>query len=171
MDRVVIGANGGMRFNAARIIAHGDCCEPLHGRDFYVQATLTGRLGETGRVIDFRTVGTVLTRFCAAYTGRILAPLRNSALVVERDGDMWHIVHPSRRWSLPACDVLALEVVNPTNEVLAALLLDDVRRALRDDPEAGVLAHLEVTVGDAEGIALHSEPWDVAHTAHIAHAS
>ncbi len=160
MDRVVIGANGSIRFNAARIIAHGDCCEPLHGKDFYVQATLTGRMGETGRVIDFRTVGGALAEFCAAHTGRILAPLRNSALIVERDEDMWHVVHPARRWSLPACDVTALDVVNPTNEALAALCLDAVRRALRDDPEAVLLTHVEITVGDAEGIAHHAEPWD-----------
>jgi len=159
MDRVVIGANEGIRFNAARIIAHGDRCEPLHGRDFYVQATLTGPLGATGRVIDFRTVRDALARFCATYMGRILAPLRNEALAVTREGDAWLVVHSSRRWTLPACDVTALEVSNPTNEVLAALLLDAVRDALRDDPEAGSLTGLDVTVGDVEGIAQRAEPW------------
>lgn len=159
MDRVVIGANGGIRFNAARIIAHGDRCESLHGRDFYVQATLTGPLGDTGRVIDFRTVKVALERFCAMYTGRILVPLRNGALAVTRDGDTWLVVHASRRWTLPVCDVTALEVSNPTNEMLVALLLDAVRDALRDDPEAGILTHVDVTVGDVEGIAHRAEPW------------
>lgn len=162
MDRVVIGARGDLRFRAARLLAHGDICEPLHGTDFCVQGTLHGNLGATGRVIDFRSVIGAVRLFCATLQGRILLPLQNPTLLVRQEDDVWYATHGSRRWMFPACDVAALPVVNPTNEVLARLCLDDVRRALLGDAEAGVLRHIEVAVSDPEGTAHCDEPWTLA---------
>lgn len=159
MVRVVIGAGGDLRFRAVRVLAHHGLCEPLHGSYFAVQAILRGELGETGRVIDFRSVGAALRLCCAELHDRILIPTRNPELIVSRQEEIWHVAHALRRWSFPACDVAALDVVNPTHEVLAGLCLAAARRALRDDPEAGIVGHIEVSIGDVEGVAICDEPW------------
>lgn len=166
MARVVIGAGGDLRFRAVRVLAHGGVCEPLHGSHFAVQAILRGEVGETGRVIDFRSVGAALRLFCAELHDRILIPTRNPELDVSRHGETWHVAHASRRWSFPACDVAALDVVNPTHEVLAGLCLAAARRALCDDPEAGIVDYIEVSIGDVEGVAICDEPWSNAANAY-----
>ena len=159
INQVVIGGHGTIGFRAVRLLAHGDACEPLHGIRFSVSVILSGDLGATGRLIDFRSVTAALTTFCSGVEGRTLVPLRNQALKAWPEGDVWHVEHRSRRWTLPACDVLALDVVNPTNEVLAKRCLEALRDALRDDPEAGLLRRVEVAVGDAEGSAHYGETW------------
>ncbi|HZS92576.1 MAG TPA: 6-carboxytetrahydropterin synthase [Chloroflexota bacterium] len=159
VNQVVVGGYGTIGFRAVRLLAHGEVCQPLHGRSFNVRVTLSGDLGPTGRIIDFGSVAAALSAFCAGLEGRILVPLRNPAMEVWQDGDLWHIVHSTRRWTLPDCDVVALDVVNPTNEMLAALCIGSLRRALHDNPEAGLLHRVEVAVGDPEGSAHRSEPW------------
>jgi 6-pyruvoyl-tetrahydropterin synthase len=159
VNQVVVGGYGTIGFRAVRLLAHGEVCHPLHGRSFDVRVALSGDLGPTGRVIDFESVAAALSSFCAGLEGRTLIPLRNPALRVRREDDLWHVVHSTRRWALPACDVVALDVVNPTNEMLAVLCLDSLRQALRDDPEAGLLRQIEVAVGDPEGSGQRSEPW------------
>ena len=161
MDRVVIGARGDLRFRAVRILAHGDTCEPLHGADFCVQVTLQGDLGTTGRMIDFHTVTLVVHRFCMSVHRRILLPLDNPTLTVRQDGEVWHATHGMRRWTFPTCDVAVFRVVNLTNEMLARLCLAEVRGALQDDVEAGVLRDIEVAVSDPEGTASYDEAWAV----------
>jgi hypothetical protein len=162
VDRVVIGAAGDLRFRAARLLVHGDRCEPLQGADFSVQVTIEGAVGATDRVIDFHAVIGALRRFCSGLDRRILLPLGNPGLAVHREGELWHAVHPSRRWAFPACDVVTLDVVNCTHEVLARLCLAAVRGALEDDPEAGLLRRIEVAIGDVEGAAHHGEAWRAA---------
>lgn len=159
VNQVVIGAYGTIGFRAVRVLAHGDTCEPLHGRNFRVQATLRGDLGATDRVIDFLSVNAVLAEFCAGLDGRILIPLRNPSISVRRDDEMWYVAHVTRRWAFPDCDTVALDVVNPTNEMLAAICLRTLRQALHDDPEARLLRHIEVAIGDPEGSAHRAEPW------------
>jgi 6-pyruvoyl-tetrahydropterin synthase len=159
VHQVVVGGYGTIGFRAVRLLTHGESCQPLHGRSFDVRVTLSGDLGPTGRIIDFGSVVAALSSFCADLEGRTLIPLRNPDLQVWREDDLWHIVHGTRRWALPACDVVALDVVNPTNEMLALLCLDSLRQALCDDPEAGLLRHVEVVVGDPEGSAQCSGPW------------
>ena len=159
VDRVVIGAGGDLRFRAARILVHGEQCEPLQGADFTVQATIEGEVGATDRVIDFHSVIAALRRFCAGLDRRILLPLANPGLAVYQDDGAWHAVHPTRRWSFPAGDVVTFDVVNCTHEVLARLCLAAVRQALEDDPEVGLLRHIEVAIGDVEGVAHRAEVW------------
>lgn len=159
IHQVVIGGHGTLGFRAVRVLAHGDACEPLHGLQCSVSVIASGELGATGRIIDFRSVSAALTTYCRGLDGRTLVPLRNPALKTWPEGDVWHVEHGSRRWTLPACDVLALDVVNPTHEMLAVHCLEALRDALRDDPEAGRLHRVEVTVGDAEGSARYGAPW------------
>lgn len=138
-------------FAAAHFIPfYGGACETLHGHNYRVRATLTGRLQETGWVHDFISVRDALRELLASLDHRMLLPADNERLEIERDSGEVRVRCASRGFVFPAQDVVLLPIANTTAELLAAYLADGLASALGAEAWAAV-ERLELEVEEAPG--------------------
>jgi 6-pyruvoyltetrahydropterin/6-carboxytetrahydropterin synthase len=121
-----------LRFAAAHMATFGGDCEPLHGHNYDVMIEVVGRLTDESWVIDFGVIKRLARDLCERLDHRFLLQ-RESRLLhsQERDG-CWEISFgETRRYTLPAQDVLALPIDNSTAERLAEWFHGQLADALR----------------------------------------
>jgi 6-pyruvoyl-tetrahydropterin synthase len=113
-------------FSAAHAGLHAGEFEAMHGHTFIVTVALTGELDGAGMVTDFSVVKDALAEVIAPLRRRTLMPAQppGGACVAE-DGQIF-VACGTKRYSLPASDVLLLPLVNTTTEAIAGYLLDQL---------------------------------------------
>ena len=113
-------------FAAAHFITFGHAGrEPLHGHNYRLRVTATGRLNESGYVFDFVTLRSLARDVIAPLNHKVLLPASNPRIEVEAtmDGDDGNPVVVARcerdRYVFPRADVCILPLANTTAELLA----------------------------------------------------
>lgn len=145
-------SGGEFVFCAAHTGLHDGEFESLHGHTFTTSVQLTGVPDEDGMLVDFTIVKQALRA--------ALAPLRRKTLfaadsphttITTGDGQVT-VTSATKRYQLPAEDVVILPITNTTTESIAAYLLDRL------------LPHLPVGVGLSTVALRLSEAPDTAAT-------
>ena len=112
----------------------GHRCEPLHGHNYRVGVTLEGALDEDSwYVVDFSELKRIMRRLCDEIDHKVLLPLRNSKLDVQRrDGSVTVAYEGKQKYLFPVEDCVLLDIPNTTVEMLAQYLAGRVRDAMRE---------------------------------------
>lgn len=131
-------------FSAGHFITYGGgLCETLHGHNYRTGVTLSGDLDEHSILYDFVRLREEVSRIVEPLDHRMLLPLRNPLLQVDRTDEEIEVRYGGRRYVFPARDVAFLPVANTTAEQLAEYLAGRVSERLR---EAGATNVTEVEV-------------------------
>jgi 6-pyruvoyl-tetrahydropterin synthase len=120
---ITIGGDGKFAFSAAHAGLHDGEFEPLHGHSFTVTLRLHGEPDETGMVCDFTDAKNALAAVIAPLKRRTLMPASPPGGRCDHDGNQVVIECGTKRYGLPAGDVVLLPVPNTTTEHIAAWLL------------------------------------------------
>ena len=142
---IAIGGNGKFTFSAAHAGLHDGEFEPLHGHCFTVTLRLHGEPDETGVVCDFTKAKDVLAAVIAPLKRRTLMPVSPPGGCCAHDGNQVVITCGTKRYSLPASDVVLLPVPNTTTEQIAAWLLGELVPLL----DAPGLRRADLTLAEA----------------------
>jgi 6-pyruvoyltetrahydropterin/6-carboxytetrahydropterin synthase len=119
-------------FAAAHFVTFdGDQCEPLHGHNYRLSATVEGALDENSYVVNFVPLKRLLKRLADELDHRMLLPLQSRVIAVREEGDSVVAEAQGRRYVFPRGDVVLLPIANTTAELLARhigrRLLDELR--------------------------------------------
>ena len=130
----VLLAKQDFKFSCAHFIVFGaERAELLHGHNYQVSVELRGRsLDDEGLLVDMARAKAQIRRACARLDSRTLVPSRNHHLAVERRPGGVDITFRERRYRFPADDVLLLEEINTSIEVLARMLWEQLAEALEE---------------------------------------
>ena len=140
-------------FAAAHFITlPGDRCEPLHGHNYRTRIAVAGALDPTAHLVfDFAALKQVMRTLVDELDHRVLLPLENPHLRVQREGDDVTVAYRDRaRYRFPAGDCALLPIPNTTVEMLARYLATRARAAL-EQAGASLLTSLEVEVEENFG--------------------
>jgi 6-pyruvoyl tetrahydropterin synthase/QueD family protein len=146
MYKVVV-EKGNLHFSAAHFISFGGKCERLHGHNYAVSVELEGEITEDRYVFDFVVLKRIVRQICDSLDHHFLLPQRSKDLEIKENDGEWEIRFESRRYVLPAEDVLSLPVDNITAERLAEHICGQLVEALHEHDVANLTS---VTVGVEE---------------------
>jgi 6-pyruvoyltetrahydropterin/6-carboxytetrahydropterin synthase len=140
-----------LRFAAAHMATFAGDCEPLHGHNYDVTVEVEGTLTDESWVIDFGQIKGMARELCERLDHRFLLQRESRLLHSEQHGAFWIIrFGESRRYELPAEDVLALPIDNSTAERLAEWFHAEIRARLRQSG-ASNLSRLRVGIEEMPG--------------------
>jgi 6-pyruvoyl-tetrahydropterin synthase len=142
---IAIGGNGKFTFSAAHAGLHDGEFEPMHGHSFSVMLRLHGEPDETGIVYDFTKAKDLLAAVIAPLKRRTIMPVSPPGGCCQHDGNQVVITCGTKRYSLPATDVVLLPVPNTTTEQIAAWLLGELVPLL----DAPGLRRADLTLAEA----------------------
>ena len=142
---ISIGGDGKFAFSAAHAGLHDGEFEPLHGHSFTVTLRLNGEPDQTGMVCDFTKAKDALAAVIAPLKRRTLMPASPLGGCCERDGTQVVIKCGTKRYSLPAGDVVLLPVLNTTTEQIATWLMAELVPLL----DAPGLRRADLTLAEA----------------------
>ncbi len=137
------------KFSCAHfLVFDSDNAELLHGHNYQVSVELHGHsLNEEGLLADMARAKARIRRACARLDNRTLVPVRNRHLTVVRGDDHVEIRFRERCYRFPMADVVLLDQINTSVEVLARMLWRELVEGL-DEP--GV-EELGVSVSQTSG--------------------
>lgn len=141
------------KFSCAHMTVFADGSkERLHGHNFHLAVAIELPADEHATMLDFASVKAVLASLCAELKEHLLMPARCPLLKILRQGpDEIELELCSRRYLVPADDVILLPVDNVVVEHLARYLWMRVADALKTQlQECGAMA-LDVTVTESPG--------------------
>ena len=148
--RVVVGKEV-LVFAAAHFITFGDGgCESIHGHNYRVGITLTGRLDRHSLVYDFIALRRDMGGLLSELDHRLLLPASNPDLELTSAGSEIEVRHGDRRYVFPESDVVVLPIPNTTAEKIAEYLGGRLAQELRR-AEVDAIEHLEVEVEETPG--------------------
>jgi len=153
MTTTVTVARDDLSFSAAHFLTiPGHKCERLHGHNYGMSLTVEGAVdAETGFVVDFAVLKTILRPALQAVDHRVLVPAENPEVRLEAsDGFTTVWVSGERRYLFPTSQVAAVPVRDTTAERLAAHFADLVWRGL-EEAGCGAIAKLVVLVEESPG--------------------
>jgi 6-pyruvoyltetrahydropterin/6-carboxytetrahydropterin synthase len=139
-----------LSFSVAHFISYAGKCERLHGHNYAVSVELEGPLTGDRYVVDFVILKRIARQICDALDHHFLLPQSSGCLDIRESEGEWEIRFGSRRYVLPAEDVLPLPVDNITAERLAEYICGQLIAALRAENVDGVGTLTTVTVGVEE---------------------
>ena len=150
-----ICCSGGYFSASHFIVFENGFCEPLHGHNFHVEATLDAPLNEAGYAVDFLAVDQALKSILKPWRERLLLPGKNSDFAIERNGSQFEISYTQPDgsplfWSIPAEHCVILDVVNTTAELLALTIAKRLWNRLSPQPP---LNWLEICLEESQGCA------------------
>ena len=132
-----------LTFNATK-------CAQLHGHNYRVAVTVTGRANEDGYVIDFADLKRSIAGICAGLDHRVLVPSATPLVTIEPAGESLEVRFSGKLYLLPRQEVVLLPVPNTTAECLAAWICDRFVEQL--PPETRLLLEsIEVEVEESPG--------------------
>lgn len=149
-------------FSAAHFITLGGKCETLHGHNYRVEATLSGKLGQDQFLYNFSSLKPIVRSECRKLDHCMLLAANNPLLSYRLDGQNIEVQFGKRRYLFPSEEVVMLPIENTTAEQLAAYLLKQIRHELilQNQPETLLLHSIEIGVEEQPGqIAYYSEDW------------
>ena len=115
------------------LIFDAENAEVLHGHNYQLAVEIRGRrLDEEGLLIDFGRVKALIRDICANLDSRTLVPIRNRHLAVERHTGSVNITFRDRSYRFPEDDVLLLDQINTSVEVLAQMIWKQIAEALEE---------------------------------------
>ena len=120
----------------------GHRCEGLHGHNYRVSVTIEGRLNEESWfVFDFVELKRIMRRLCDEIDHLVLLPLQSDRVQVREEGDNVTVAVDGRpRYVFPRRDCALLPIPNTTVEMLAEMLIDRLRAALKEAGATGLTA-------------------------------
>ena len=156
-------------FSAAHFITLGGRCETLHGHNYRVEVSLSGRNGSDQFLYNFSDLKPLVREECKALDHRVLLAKANQLLTfhyaeisvaAEAQTEIPTKVQTevevrfgTRRYVFPLDEVVLLPVENTTAEALATYLLGRLRERLmaQNRPEWANLTAIEVGVEEQPG--------------------
>ena len=120
----------------------GHRCEGLHGHNYRVRVTIEGRLNEESWfVFDFVELKRIMRRLCDEIDHLVLLPLQSDRVQVREEGDNVTVAVDGRpRYVFPRRDCALQPIPNTTVEMLAEMLIDRLRAALKEAGATGLTA-------------------------------
>ena len=120
----------------------GHRCEGLHGHNYRASVTIEGRLNEEAWfVFDFVELKRIMRKLCDEIDHLVLLPLQSDRVQVTEDGENVLVAVDGRpRYVFPRRDCALLPIPNTTVEMLAEMLIDRLRAALKDSGATGLTA-------------------------------
>jgi 6-pyruvoyltetrahydropterin/6-carboxytetrahydropterin synthase len=120
----------------------GHRCEGLHGHNYRASVTIEGRLNEESWfVFDFVELKRIMRRLCDEIDHLVLLPLQSDRVQVREEGDDVTVAVDGRpRYVFPRRDCALLPIPNTTVEMLAEMLIDRLRAALKEAGATGLTA-------------------------------
>jgi 6-pyruvoyltetrahydropterin/6-carboxytetrahydropterin synthase len=120
----------------------GHRCEGLHGHNYRASVTIEGRLNEESWfVFDFVELKRIMRRLCDEIDHLVLLPLQSDRVQVREEGDNVTVAVDGRpRYVFPRRDCALLPIPNTTVEMLAEMLIDRLRAALKEAGATGLTA-------------------------------
>jgi len=126
-------------FSAGHFITYdGHLCEPLHGHNYRVAASVEGPLDENFYVLDFTRIKRQLRTIVDRLDHRMLLPTRSNRIVVEARGDQVLAAYKEKR------DVVLLPIPNTTAEMLAQWIALQLEDALGEQARRATAIEVEV---------------------------
>ena len=120
----------------------GHRCEGLHGHNYRASVTIEGRLNEEAWfVFDFVELKRIMRKLCDEIDHLVLLPLHSDRVQVKEEGENVLVaVDGSPRYVFPRRDCALLPIPNTTVEMLAEMLIDRLRAALKENGATGLTA-------------------------------
>jgi len=120
----------------------GHRCEGLHGHNYRASVTIEGQLNqESWFVFDFVELKRIMRRLCDEIDHLVLLPLQSDRVQVREEGDNVTVAVDGRpRYVFPRRDCALLPIPNTTVEMLAEMLIDRLRTALKEAGATGLTA-------------------------------
>lgn len=141
------------KFSCAHFIVFAaDRAELLHGHNYRLAVELSGQgIDEEGLMLDLERVKATIRAVCARLDSRTLVPTRSRHLAVERRDGSVEITFRERSYRFPEGDVLLLEQINTSIEVLARMLWQELAAALEEPGIEELAVSVSGTSGQACG--------------------
>ncbi len=108
----------GMKFSAAHFIPEHGKCSRIHGHDYGVRLRIYGE-EEGGILYDFIDLKRKVREICDELDHHILVPTANKDVCVEESEDMVNVSFGSKNYSFPSVDVVFVDILVPSAELLA----------------------------------------------------
>src|SRR5215471_3325336 len=122
----------------------GHECEPLHGHNYRVAASLEGPLDENAYVFDFTKLKRALRGIVDRLDHRMLLPTKSALIRVTQSGAEIEARYRDKRYVFPSSDVVLLPISNTTAEMLAWWIAQELRHTLRTLPSGATAIEVEV---------------------------
>src|SRR6187431_3430214 len=118
----------------------GHRCEGLHGHNYRTRVTVEGALNkEAWFVFDFVELKRIMKRLCDEIDHLVLLPLKSERIRVVEEGETVSVsVDGKPRYVFPRKDCALLPIPNTTVEMLAQMLIDRLRTALKEAGATGL---------------------------------
>lgn len=152
---MIINCSGGYFSASHFIVFENGFCEPLHGHNFHVEATIDAPLNKAGYTVDFLVVNEALKSILEPWRERVLLPRNNLDFSIERNGSQFEISYTQPDgsplfWSIPAEHCVILDVKNTTTELIALTIAHRLWKRL--SPETPLI-WLEIRLEETPGCA------------------
>ena len=120
----------------------GHRCEGLHGHNYRASVTIEGRLNEEAWfVFDFVELKRIMRKLCDEIDHLVLLPLQSDRVQVKEEAENVLVaVDGNPRYVFPRRDCALLPIPNTTVEMLAEMLIDRLRAALKENGATGLTA-------------------------------
>ncbi len=141
---------GALHFNAAHFITVNDSCENLHGHNFHVRVSASGRSDGDALVIDFVLLNRLAEQICRQLHDKILLPATSGEMDIEERDDCYHVQGHGKRFMFPVENCCLLPVSNTTAEMLAWHICNLLGEALGRRNALQNVHELEVAVEEAD---------------------
>lgn len=140
-------------FSAGHFITYGGRCEKLHGHNYRIEVSLSGKNGPDAFLYNFSDLKPLVRQECGMLDHRMLLAAHNPHLTFTEHSDEVEVRFETRRYLFPQNEVVMLPIENTTAELLAAYLLGRIRDGLKaqNRPEYANLHQIEVMVEEQPG--------------------
>jgi len=120
----------------------GHRCEGLHGHNYRARVTIEGRVNqESWFVFDFVVLKRMMRKLCDEIDHLVLLPTQSDRIQVQEEGETVQVAVDGRpRYVFPRRDCALLPIPNTTVEMLAEMLIDRLRVALKETGATGMTA-------------------------------
>lgn len=116
-----------MKFNAAHFIAYKGFREHLHGHNYRLSVTLTGKVGADGYVVDFGEIKQISRTICKRLNETFLVPLNSDVLKIDvNDERVELLTECNKKFVFPREDCSLLPIIHSSAEELAMYMSDQI---------------------------------------------
>jgi len=121
----------GVFFSAAHFVIMNGERELIHGHNYELEASVEGKTGKEGFVMDFRELRHLLREAAAPLDHRFLLPQRSRSINARRKGGVVEVTACGKRFVFPESDVAFLPIGAVTAEELARFFHAKIKPKVR----------------------------------------
>ncbi len=146
------GWRAGIRFSSCHLIPHHRKCSRLHGHTYVLHLKIKGYTDESGFLMDFSEIKRCMEEIAESLDHRILLPGRNPHISVKEidNENAIKVNYQEKRYIFPKEDVLILDLVTLTAEVLSEYMVHEFVR-IANIPENIISIKAGVDEGPGQG--------------------